>query len=494
MRVLGLYNGHDASAAVVEDGKVLIALEEERLTGIKKQAGFPARALMYICKKLLCDPWDFDEVRIATPNLHAGRTNALDTKTFFEIYPQAVLVPHHEAHAALAYCWSGYDDCTVLTLDGGGEKYFGSINRCENGKMRRAYSLRKDDNEAFGMFYYYVTERLGFTPNRHEGKVMGLAARGKDIGIFNDLFWVDGPMIRTKGGREDYVVFKRFDARFPHSYLTAEDKNNIAASCQKHFEDVLLEWVRQNVKSENLAVSGGCFANVLANMKISRMVKNYYVAPPMLDDGLAIGAALTAFSPLPVRKQESMYLGIGDKPRDENRYKAADVARMIRTGLIVGLYQGRMEIGPRALGNRTILADPRNARINDILNKRLNRSEFMPFAPVILEEYANDILEDYESGKDNAPFMTNCWKVKEEWKSKIPAVVHIDGTVRPQVIKRSVNPFYYDIVNEYRAVTGIPALINTSFNAHEDPIICFNREADLAKTMGKIDVLVEGEK
>jgi carbamoyltransferase len=116
----------------------------------------------------------------------------------------------------------------------------------------------------------------------------------------------------------------------------------------------------------------------------------------------------------------------------------------------------------------------------------------MPFAPVILDEYADDILEDYHIGTDNAPFMTSCWKVRNDWKSKIPAVVHKDGTVRPQVIKREDNPFYYDIVDEFRKLTGVPALINTSFNVHEDPIVCFDREADFALQTGKIDILVEG--
>lgn len=492
MRILGLYNGHDASAAVVEDGKVLIALEEERLTGTKKQGGFPARSLMYICKKLGCNPWDFDQIRIATPNLHAGRTHAVDSRPFFEIYPDAVLVPHHEAHAALAYCWSGWDECTVLTLDGGGEKYFGSINHCKGGSMNRIYSLDKDANEAFGMLYYFVTEALGFTPNRHEGKVMGLAAHGKDNGMFDGLFWNDGPMIRAKGKREEMIVFRRINEAL--NQYGSLDRNDVAASCQATFEKVLLRWVQENTQCKRLAVSGGCFANVLANMKISKMVDAYYVTPPMLDDGLAIGAALTGFNPLPVKRQESMYLGIGDETRNTNRYSASDVASMVSIGLIVGLYQGKMEIGPRALGNRTILADPRNPRINDILNKRLNRSEFMPFAPVILEEYVRDILEDYDSGIENAPYMTSCWKVKEEWKRRIPAVVHIDGTARPQVITREMNPYYYDIVEEFRKLTGIPVLINTSFNAHEDPILCFNREADFALETRRIDVLVEGEK
>ena len=486
MRVLGLYCGHDASAAVVEDGKVLCAIEEERLTGIKKQGGFPARAVMYICKQLNCSPWNFDKVMIATPNLHWGRTHAIDSQPFQIMYPFATLVPHHEAHAALAYAWSGFDECTVLTLDGGGDEYFGSINHAKDGKIERIYSLRKDECEAFGMLYYYVTEALGFIPNRHEGKIMGLAAHGKDKGYFDDLFWNDGPMIRAKGKREDMIVFNRLN-----KYAGKAIREDIAASCQRHFEKVIATWVHENLTSRNLAVSGGCFANVLANMKISKMVDRFFVAPAMMDNGLSIGAALCGFDKIPVERPKSMYFGPSTDPREKNQHSAELIAQAITKGSIVGLFQGKMEFGPRSLGNRSILADPRDASINDKLNTRLNRTEFMPFAPVILEEYAEDILEDYQVGVDNAPYMTSCWKVKDSWKSKIPAVVHIDGTVRPQVISRKTNPYYYDIIDEFRKITGIPVLINTSFNGHEDPIVCFNREADLALITGKIDKLVE---
>jgi len=486
MRVLGLYCGHDSSAAVLEDGKVVIALEEERLTGNKKQGGIPARSIMYICKELGCSPWDFDRVMIATPNLHSGRTHAQDTNKVLELYPNATLVPHHEAHAALAYAWSGWDECKVFTLDGGGEDYFGSINHCKGGKITRVESLRKDEDEAFGMLYYYVTEALGFTPNRHEGKVMGLAASGKNRGWFNNLFCVVGGKIRSIGKREENIIFKRINELVASSIpITRED---MAASCQFTFEKILLEWLCNNTnRNDKVAVSGGCFANVLANMKISQLVDKFYVAPPMLDDGLSIGAALCAFDPIPVKRQEHMYLGL---PKERAWENPDEIAKWIQDGKIVGLFQGAMEFGPRALGNRTILADPRDANINKTLNQRLNRTEFMPFAPVVLEEFANDILEDYDVGKDNAPFMTSCWRVKEEWKNKIPAVVHVDGTVRPQVISYKTNPFYYQIVRAFYNLTGIPVLINTSFNTHEEPIIFCENEAKWALETNRIDVLV----
>ena len=487
MRVLGLYCGHDSSATVVEDGKVVFAIEEERLTGEKKQNGIPARAIMYICKHLNCSPWDFDKVAIATPSLHWGRPHAFEN-TLMSLYPDAVLVPHHHAHAVLAYAWSGYDECTVMTCDGGGDKSFATIYDAKDGKLTRLSECLKEEDEAFGMLYYYVTEAVGFTPNLHEGKIMGLAARGQNKGFLDGLFRVEGNKIRATGGRTDYIVVKRLNERCVDQLVI-----DVAASCQSHFEDVMLKWVGDNYSRETnkLAVSGGCFANVLCNMKIAEMVKDFYVSPPMMDCGLSAGAALSLFDPIPVKKQEHMYFGFSQPPRFDNQFKPSEVAYMISKGKIIGLFQGRMEYGPRALGNRSILADPRDAIVNKTLNARLKRKEYMPFAPVILEEYADEILENYRNGIDNAPFMTNCWKVREEWVDKIPAVVHIDGTARPQVINRNTNEFYYDIVEEFRKLTGIPVLINTSFNIHESPIICWNTEADFAIFQRRIDILVE---
>ena len=494
MRVLGLYCGHDASAAVVEDGEVLIALEEERLTGTKKQGGIPARAIMYICEYLHCSPWDFDKVMVATPNLHSGRTHAVDSNYFLRMFPNAELVGHHTAHAALAYAWSGWPECTVLTLDGGGDEFFGSVNYCKNGHMSGAISLWEDEDEAFGMLYYYVTEALGFTPNRHEGKVMGLASSGKDLGLFDGLFWVEKGRIRAAGKREENIVFQRLNKVVAEYNKTGCPlcREDVAASCQATFERVLLEWVQARANSiGKLAVSGGCFANVLTNMKIAHMVEDFYVTPPMMDDGLSIGAALCAFDPIPVKRQKDVYLGLKEKPNLHNKLSPDDVARAIIGGNVVGLFQGRMEFGPRALGNRTILADPRDKRINDVLNKRLSRTEFMPFAPVILEDFASQVLIDYQVGKANAPFMTSCWKVVPEWAKLMPAVVHVDGTARPQVISRETNPFYYDIVKAFYERTGVPALINTSFNTHEEPIICFKQEAEWALKTGRVDMLVK---
>lgn len=483
MRVLGLAVGHDSGLAVVEDGKILFACSEERLTGIKNTWGFPARSLMYACRLLGCGIDDFDKVMVADEQYAPYRIESTPVKSF-PLYRYPISVEHHLAHAALAYGWSGWDECTVMTCDGGGDQSFATVNECKDGKIKRTVDCGIEQ-EALGMLYYYTTEALGFKPNRHEGKVMGLSARGVDIGMFDGLFRVENKKILSDLRSKNPVAYRIAKPK-PFSI----DGIHVAASCQKHFAETMLEWVRQ-VAPKKLAVSGGCFANVLCNKDIAKQVESLFVTPSMMDDGLAIGAAFMGFDKVPLGRPESMYLGPESAPRQENQYPASQVAEMVFSGKIVGLFQGRMEFGPRALGNRTILADPRDVTINDKLNNRLRRSEFMPFAPVILEEYADEILEDYQSGIDNAPFMTACWSVKPEWREKLPAVVHVDGTARPQVIKRETNPYYYDIVDEFRKKTGIPVLINTSFNGHESPILAFPAEADWMLKIGQIDVLVE---
>lgn len=495
MRVLGLHCGHDSSLAIAEDGKIIFASEEERLTGTKKEIGFPARTLIYACNELGIGVNDFDKVVYSQKGNFFFRALNVIYGDPHNLYPNATFCDHHYAHAVSAYCWSGFDDCVVMTLDGGGDDLFATIYEGKNGKLTKIAENRFIEYP-FGLLYNQVTEICGFRANRHEGKIMGLAAHGKVKDIFDGLFWVEGTQIRSVGKKTGItdveplprnVIFEKYSKENPANIV------DIAASVQKTFEETVLKWVEENAKGRNLAVAGGCFANVLANMKIAKIVNRLFVSPPMFDDGLAVGAALSAFDPLPSYKPKDMYLGFSSPVNPVNTYSAKEVAKMISEGKVIGLFQGRMELGPRALGNRSILADPRNPHINQELNKRLMRSEFMPFAPVILEEYADEILEDYKYGTDNGPYMTSCWSVKPMWQSFIPAVVHVDGTARPQVISRETNPYYYDIVDEFRKLTGIPVLINTSFNGHESPIVCFNYEAEYMQKSGMVDVLVEHE-
>jgi carbamoyltransferase len=482
MRILGLHTGHDSSVAVVEDGKLVFAMEEERLTGRKKDTGIPARCLLYLDKVLGVNK--FDKVALSSKDTFHYRTITTDTK--LNVFPEAVHIDHHECHAISAYAMSGFNECKVLTLDGGGDSLFATIWDAKDGKITKLQENRHDEYYSFGLLYNRVTEKLGFIANRHEGKIMGLSSQGRPLEMFEDLFWVEGGKIRASGRMEEFIVDRRIES------IGTVLIQDIAASCQYTFNRIVMEWIKANVKPyEKLAVAGGSFANVMTNREISEYVKDFYVCPPMADSGNSIGAAFSQFDKIPVKFQEHMYLGAKYVPRKHNKHSPKHVAKQIACGKVIGLAQGNMEFGPRALGNRSILADPRDRSMVDRINQRLLRTEFMPFAPVILEEFAGDILENYRKNDKNGPFMTCSWKVKEEWRDLIPAVVHIDNTARPQIIKQNTNPYYYQIVKEFYNLTGVPVLINTSFNAHEDPIICFDIEADFALNNNKIDMLVE---
>ncbi len=473
MKVLGITAGHDATAAVAVDGVIVAVIEEERLTGIKKQFGIPARAILHLCSMLGMGLQDFDKVAI-------GDAGGTYSKAHY-LFPNAIRVPHHMAHAALAWAWSGWDECIIMTADGGGEELGSAIYEAKDGGLGLVYGNLLTTDSAPGQLYYNVTDLLGFTPNKHEGKVMGLAARGQNRFLFHDLYTIEGPRIRSHG-----------DIRAASHRATGMPREDVAASVQAAHTDMMVEWIRQNAKGRKLAVAGGCFANVLTNMALAKEVEDLFVCPSMADAGLAAGAALAVSDEVMVGTPLDLYLGVGETVEYGHAREPSTVAQWIARGMVVGLYLGRMEHGPRALGARTIIADPRDAAIVDKLNRRLERSDFMPMAPVILEEYASEMIEELNAPKC-APFMTICYKAKPEWARKVPAVVHIDGTMRPQILKREVNPYYYDIVDEFRKLTGVPCLINTSFNVHESPIIAWVSQAMTAMGQNRIDnVIING--
>jgi carbamoyltransferase len=264
----------------------------------------------------------------------------------------------------------------------------------------------------------------------------------------------------------------------------------------------------------DLVLAGGVFANVKFNQKISELdcVDSLYVYPDMGDGGLAYGAAMlsdvncTRFDPQ-ISKLRDVYLGPEFTDKDVKACIAKDpdiladlsdnIAResavLIANKKILGWFQGRMEYGPRSLGNRSILATPVDANINRWLNERLKRTEFMPFAPSCLYESSDQLFDiQKESLKRAAEFMTITFRVNEAWLDKVPAVIHVDNTARPQLVKKAANPAFYELLIEFEKLTGLPLVVNTSFNSHEEPIICNPNEAINALKRGIIDVLVIG--
>ncbi len=285
------------------------------------------------------------------------------------------------------------------------------------------------------------------------------------------------------------------------------------------FEEAIVGVVRNFMREtgqRHLAVNGGVFANVKLNQRIAALpeVERLFVFPGMSDTGNSVGAAVMVLDKLDpgylarnAQALRDVYLGPGftnaeiqvELDRRGLRYERLDedalverTAQAIHKGVVVGWFQGRMEFGPRALGNRSMIARATEASINKSLNDRLDRTEFMPFAPSALAEYADELFENVEPGRHTAEFMTITYDVKQHWHEKIPAVVHVDGTARPQLVRKDRNPLYWRVIDRYRQLSGIPLVLNTSFNVHEEPIVCQPQEAAQALVDNRIDCLAIG--
>jgi carbamoyltransferase len=357
-----------------------------------------------------------------------------------------------------------------------------------------------------------VTQALGFRMNRHEGKLTGLAAYGEPtrLAAMQSHFTIADDGRIDMDFADDAALGDAFRA-----LAQAERREDAAASVQALLEWGIGESVRRLLerhKVRRLGLAGGVFANVRLNRVLAESlpVDELFVVPPMGDDGLVIGAALEFLLArdglgrwLAQRSRLSHVYWGGDHDdgvagvfaggagiRRLDGDPVAGAARFLADGRIGALYHGRMEYGPRALGARSILADPSDAAVNDRLNKRLQRSEFMPFAPVVAESDAADVFDLGPVNRYAARFMTICCAVRPAWRRRIPAVVHVDGSARPQVIRRAENPLYFDILDAFKARTGLPVLVNTSFNVHEEPIVNRPEECRQALEDGRVDFVV----
>jgi carbamoyltransferase len=327
------------------------------------------------------------------------------------------------------------------------------------------------------------------------GKYYQIVTKGSPkIGDSKNIVTKDGRRInlaKARLMRKSGNIVCEYDLKDEHDLAFAAD---FANHLQNMTSDVVLELFERNfTKDRPIVVSGGTFANVVTNGILNKKY-NIFITPPMGDEGLALGAAAWGAYISDIRKLniKNMYLGF-DTGTNSN-VDLTRIGEMLADGKVVGLIEGKMELGPRALGARTILADPRDINANLTINERLGRVEYMPFAPVILEEYASDILVDWSPKHLSSRHMTVIYAVHDKWKEKLKGVVHVDGTVRPQVICRKDNKVYYDIVEAFFKCTGIPVLINTSFNSHGEPIVRTIDDGLRALKSGRVDVLVAGNK
>ncbi|MFZ0639046.1 MAG: carbamoyltransferase C-terminal domain-containing protein [Candidatus Acidiferrales bacterium] len=572
MIILGINAYHaNASAAIVVDGRLLAAVEEERLNRIKYAAGLPSRAVQYCLQAagvklsdvnhiaLPRDPWArlgtklrfalrmprfaMERAKVAARfgGIKEELASALDIDPG-SIRAQFHRIEHHRAHLASTFFVSPFERAAVLSADGLGDFASTMWGIGEGSNLRIAGSVAFP--HSLGMFYTAMTQYLGFRKFGDEYKVMGLAAygsaayrdefrdivqAGKPLGVRLNLHYFthhkSGPEMTWKQSDETPVVGgifspglgKRFGpARAPEQPIESRHKD-FAASMQGRLEEVLLANVNAlyaQTKAKTLCLAGGVAFNCIANGKILRQTpfERVYVQPAAGDGGLSVGAAFAVYHQTLGKprsfQMDHAFWGPGFEASvlrqavAGQRFGAGDVqvaeldeeallpatASHIAQGKVVGWFQGRAEWGPRALGNRSILADPRRAQMKDILNRRIKHREvFRPFAPSILEESVGEYFEQTHS----SPFMTFAYTVRDSKRTVIPAPTHVDGTARLQTVNRDSHPLYWRLLRTFGDVTGVPVLLNTSFNDNE-PIVCRPQEALACFERTKMDVLVLG--
>ncbi|MDO8621207.1 MAG: carbamoyltransferase C-terminal domain-containing protein [Candidatus Levybacteria bacterium] len=423
-------------------------------------------------------------------------------------------VHHHFAHMYSAYYTSGWKDCLVMCSEGSGFSETMSIYHVRKGEWIKV--VENYLPHSAGKFYELVTVMLGFNVLRHPGKITGLAAYGNPNTVYNavkDLLSVNG--LKLKLNYEKYLkwgINYSLTKTLPKE-LRGNRREDIAAAFQKRLEECIVEIVKKAVEKtgeKKLSFAGGVAANVKLNQRLHEEagINEIYIHQAMGDDGLALGAALhTAFlNGFQIKQSDNVYFGPDFSEQEikkslnkfnlkfskENNIEIK-IAKLLAESKIVARFNGRMEYGPRALGNRSILYKTTDRGVNNWLNKRLKkRSDFMPFAPVTLDSFADKCFKNLKGAEYAARFMTITFDVTSYMKKLSPAVVHVDGTARPQIIRSKDNPSYYKLLEEYYKLTGIPSLINTSFNMHEDPIVCSPDDAIESFLSGSLDYLAIG--
>ena len=551
MLILGINSaGHDSSVALVADGHVLFAAEEERFSRLKHDSSFPTRALRAAFQHTRVELDDVDGIAFGwnrpglgelylLANMAAGRIPS-DTQAFGAhlvrlaraLYTldgkRALLrdlppggkpisfVDHHEAHALSAFALSGFEDAAVLVVDGHGAWQATSIFDAEGTTLRRVKTFAYPNS--LGSLYTAFTELFGFESNSDEWKLMGLAAYGEPTFSLDDIIRIDADgynvnlkALRVPSGNMQFLEERFGKRRNPDLGFTERD-HNLAASVQKSTEDAMLTLVRTALRltgRKKLCLAGGVAMNSKANGKIlaTGLLDDVFVQPAATDDGTAIGAAFGMERRMRGRWSGSVMRDahLGPEYSNEEIRSALDdarisyvesndvervTARMLADGFIVGWFQGRMEFGPRALGARSILGDPRDVATRDRVNKSVKfREEWRPFAPSCLVERAGEYFEpDAES-----PFMILTFDVREHQRGAIAAVTHVDGSARVQTVRKDVHPRYWRLIHEFDRITGVPVVLNTSFNLKGEPIVCRPQDALRTFFTSGLDLLVIGD-
>ena len=542
---------HDSSAALVIDGKVIFAIEEEKLSGIKHDNSFPFKAIQ------MCLDYariTIDEIDVVcwyeTPDLKYDRVEKTLGKKWLSHYKtwnkfkkdwkkgegalqsilkvmgytgSLVFVKHHLSHLALSFYTSPFDNATGVSIDGVGEWDTVSMADCDTNGITEIKTIKFPNS--LGLVYSTITAYLGFKPNSGEYKVMGLAPYGnpdKYYEVFNKFTSFGGDNLininqkyftweysNTDMFTIDLVDLIGFEPRMPESEIELQHME-LAASLQKWYEGCLYFLINHAVthsKSSNLVLGGGSAYNGTANGKIKKHcgIKSVWIPYAPSDAGSAIGACLYFWHDMMKNPKvkggdnQSPYLGeewtnqqltnilLKEEVTsnaifyDDIKMLCRNVAKLINDGAVVGWFQGRTEFGARALGNRSILANPHLKDVRDRINKVVKKREmFRPFAPsVTIEDY-----QKYFESEEDVPYMNQVVKVKKD--VNIPSVTHIDNSARIHTIKREDNPLYYDLLKEFEKLTGKPILLNTSFNLRGQTMV--NDPTTAIKTFKNCDM------
>lgn len=411
---------------------------------------------------------------------------------------------HHDTHAANAFYASPFENALVVTLDGYGSGCCGGVYTAGPEGLKPLHRFTFPNS--LGIFYEHVTSGLGFKPSRHEGKIVGLAAYG-DPNHLKDVL-----LARFDISHGDIVIHGGLNHYVTRAYAAHFAKRDVAAAYQFVLEEVTRRSVRHWLEQTGLTrvvVSGGVHANVKLNQRIRELpgVESVFVYPNMGDGGCGTGAAMLAIGHEQMPRGGFANVYYGPDYSDAEIQAALDqeglsyerhddveehIADLLAKDTIVARFNGRMEYGPRALGNRSVLYPPKDPEVNQWLNQQLGRTEFMPFAPACLASAAPRLFHNLAGCEKTAEFMTITFDCTDEMKRLSPAAVHVDGTARPQLVTPESNPSFHKILTAYEARTGIPVLINTSFNMHEEPIVGSPADAVRAFLLGNIDYLAIG--
>jgi carbamoyltransferase len=532
---------HDGAAAIVRDGEVIAAIEEERLNRIKHSNKFPAQALRFCLEQAGASIEDVDRIAfyatedycnamLARIRLNAPELDPLpDARTLMcrllgrefgtAVDPDKIeFTRHHMAHGASATALSGFDRSLLLAIDGYGDSLSGLVASADGAALTEITTFPQ--RKSLGLMYLEVIQFIGYK-QFDEYKVMGLAPYG-DPSVFRDVLRQFYELLPDGEYELDLTriadtLLPAVDVRRPGEPITQRHMD-LAASLQEALESIVLHVLGHHCRTtglRKLSMAGGVALNCTMNGKIARsgLVDDLFVQPAAHDAGCALGAALLVShaegKPSPRRRLRHVYWGtdIGSEQAIASELdgwrglltfeRSADVtgrtAALLAAGSVVGWVQGRSEFGPRALGNRSILADPRPAANRERVNRMVKKREsYRPFAPSVLEEHARDYF-DLPAGTDAYPFMITVFDVLDDKRGLLPAVTHVDGSARPQTVAKDVNPRYWALIDAFKRLTGVPVLLNTSFNNNVEPIVDSVRDAVVSFLTTELDYLVVGD-